>query len=116
MPEAHRVDVRIEAGRRLPMDLVLIGLGKAGLRHAAACQRLADVTLTAVADPSPVAAEAAAKLGVPWVSDYRMMLDRSKPSAAIVAVPHNALSTIAVECATRGLHVLVEKPMGVSVA
>jgi len=97
------------------MDAVLIGLGKAGRRHVAACQRIPEVTLAAIADPSPVAAEAAAKLGIPCYSDYRAMLDRTKPAFAIIAVPHNVLSAIAVGCANRGLHVLLEKPMGVSV-
>lgn len=98
------------------MNVAIIGLGKAGLQHAAACQRLPEVTLVAAADPSPGASEAASSLGIPLFSDYRVMLDEVMPTAAIVSVPHNGLSAIAVECASRGVHVLLEKPMGTTVA
>jgi predicted dehydrogenase len=98
------------------MNVVIIGLGKAGLQHAAACQRMPEVALVAAADPSPTASEAASKLGIPLFSDYRAMLERSKPAAAIVSVPHSQLSAIAIECASRGLHLLLEKPMSATVA
>lgn len=98
------------------MRIGLIGLGTAGLRHAAACEKAEEVTLVAAADPAPAAAEAAARLGIAWHPDYDAMLSAAELDGVIVSLPHGMLSAAGVACARRGLHVLLEKPMGVSVA
>jgi predicted dehydrogenase len=43
------------------MRIGLVGLGKAGQQHAAACIKIPGVVLAAAADPSPAAMEAAAR-------------------------------------------------------
>jgi UDP-N-acetyl-2-amino-2-deoxyglucuronate dehydrogenase len=93
----------------------LIGLGKAGLRHAAAGLKAPGVILVA-ADPAPAAREAAARLEIPCYSDWVRMVDDAHLDAVIVSLPHGMLSAVAVACARRGLHVLIEKPMGVTLA
>lgn len=98
------------------MRIGLIGLGKAGLRHAAACQKAPEITLVATADPAPTAAEAAARLGIPCYPDYEPMLAETRPDGVIISLPHGMLSAVGVACARRGMHVLLEKPMGVTVA
>jgi predicted dehydrogenase len=99
-----------------PLRLGLIGLGVAGQRHAAAARKEPAVRLVGVADPAPGAAAAAADLGLPCYPRYEDLLDAARLEAVIVSLPHAALSAVAAACARRGLHVLVEKPMGVTLA
>jgi predicted dehydrogenase len=44
------------------------------------------------------------------------MLAESSLDGVIISVPHNCLSAMAVRCVQAGLHILIEKPMGVTVA
>jgi predicted dehydrogenase len=52
---------------------------------------------------------------IPFYDDYRRLLDREKPDLAVIAPFFFLQSRIACECLERGIHVLVEKPMAVSV-
>ena len=97
-----------------PLRIGLVGLGTAGLRHAAACRKDGGVTLVAAADPAPAAAEAAAGLGLPCFSSYEQMIGAVPLDAVIISLPHALLAAAAVACAGRGLHMLVEKPMAVT--
>jgi predicted dehydrogenase len=97
------------------MRMGIIGLGTAGQRHAVACRRVPEVVLTAAADPSPTAVAVAEQLGIPCYPDQEQMLAAERLDAAIVSLPHGLLSAAGVACAQRGLHVLLEKPMGVTV-
>jgi len=71
--------------------------------------------MVGAADPAPAAVAAAASLGIPCYPDYEQLLDRTGPDAVIISLPDAMLSAAGVACARRGLHVLLEKPMGVSV-
>jgi predicted dehydrogenase len=86
-------------------------LGVAGLRHAAAAAK-AGVALVGAVDPSPSAARAAEALGLPCYPRLDQLLDEGGPEAVVISLPHALLSDAAVTCARRGLHVLLEKPMG----
>jgi predicted dehydrogenase len=59
------------------------------------------------------AAEAA---GCPFFDDHRRMLDELKPDVAVICAPHPFHMTLALDCFAAGAHVLVEKPVAVSVA
>ncbi len=98
-----------------PPRIGLVGLGTAGLRHAAACRKTDDVVLVAAADPSPAAAAAASSLRIPCYNTYEWMLEAVALDAVIISLPHVLLSAAGVTCARRGLHVLIEKPMGTSI-
>ena len=96
--------------------LALIGAGAIGRAHIEAIQRFAGCALAGIADPAPAAADLARGLGVPFNQDAGALLDAIRPNGAIVATP-NALHLPAVlECARRGVHVLVEKPIAESIA
>ena len=97
-----------------PLRVGLIGLGTAGLRHAAACRKDGGVTLVAAADPSPAAAEAAAGLGLQCFPSYEQMIGAVHLDAVIISLPHAMLAEAAIRCAGRGLHLLLEKPMAVT--
>lgn len=100
----------------MTLRIGLIGLGTAGLRHAAAAGRHPGAALVAAADPAPGAQAAAAGLGIPCHDDAGALLARGDLDAVVISLPHSLLAAAAVAAAQRGLHVLLEKPMGVSVA
>jgi predicted dehydrogenase len=95
------------------MNVGLIGLGKAGLRHAAAIQQHAGASVVAAADPSVAAAHAAETIGARHFADYRTMLRDEDLDAVVISVPHHLLCPIALDAALRRVHVLLEKPMAV---
>lgn len=61
------------------------------------------------------ARELAGASGIGWnASDYRELIGRAE--AVVLAVPHHLHAPMAVELLDAGVHVLVEKPMALSVA
>lgn len=54
--------------------------------------------------------------GVPWFTDVDVMLETVKPDAVYIASPPAAHLAAVRACATRGVHVFVEKPMAHTVA
>jgi predicted dehydrogenase len=102
------------AGPGAPLRVGLVGLGVAGRRHAAACRNVPEIVLAAAADPAPAAAAAAAEMGLPWYPAYAAMLEAALLDAVVISLPHADLAAAAVACASRGLHVLLEKPMGIT--
>ncbi len=72
--------------------------------------------LTAVADINPVKLDAIRpKLpeGVAYYTDYKKMLDDGICDAVVVAVPHYDHPAITIECLSRGVHVVTDKPAAV---
>ncbi len=99
------------------MRLGLIGAGAVATLHALAALRLPEVRLTAVCDLSETAASrVAAPYGARVFVDYRDLLDCGEVDAVIVNTPHALHRAMAIDAAERGLHALVEKPFGVSLA
>ncbi len=49
-------------------------------------------------------------------SDWRELLERERLDLAVIFLPHAECPAAAVECAQRGVHVLVEKPMATNAA
>ena len=85
------------------------------LRHLAA---MPDFTLVAVHDDrAEIAAKRAAALGnPPTFTDYREMLDKTRPDFVIALGPHNRMAETAHHLLDEGYPFLMEKPMGVSAA
>lgn len=98
------------------MRIGIIGLGRAGAVHLAACQRVSGIEVVAVCDPLPEARRVASAAGIAAYADLKRMLDRVQLEAVTICTPpaHHAASTIA--CLERGLHVLCEKPLAVTSA
>ncbi len=87
-----------------------------GLHHSRVYAEMSDVDLVAVADPDPAACQRIASTYRPRVyGDYREMLDRERPDLVSVAVPSALHVEVACEVMSRGIHVLVEKPLALTV-
>lgn len=93
----------------------VIGLGAMGSRHAQMCSQMRDVELVGVADiSSDLVARIAGDLGVPGYLDYRELLDTPGLDAVVVATPDQYHREPCEACASKGLHIFLEKPIATS--
>lgn len=94
----------------------VIGVGTFGQWHARAYSELADTQLMAVADVNVKRAqEVAALYGVEAYADYRALLERKDIDAVSVVLPDHMHKEACMAAAEAGKHILVEKPLAVSV-
>jgi predicted dehydrogenase len=91
----------------------VIGTGLMGGIHARAAQDAPAAELVAVAGGSR-AAGLGARLGVPAEASPDALLDRPDIDAVVIATPHTSHLPLVRAAAATGRHVLLEKPMGVS--
>lgn len=101
------------------IDVVLLGCEHAphARSYAGALQRSGASRLVGVHDPSPdLGRPLAAELGVAYDADAAALLDRHRPSAAVVCSATNRHRDLVEVAAARGVHVLCEKPLATTVA
>jgi predicted dehydrogenase len=100
-----------------PLRAGILGPGKVAAVHAAAIERIPGVTLTAVAgrDPARTAALADAH-GARTFDRLDAMLDSGTIDLLVVCTPHPLHRDAAIAAARAGVHVVVEKPMALTVA
>lgn len=97
------------------MRIGIIGAGAVAPLHARAAGLLRDVEMTAVCDLQPAAAASVAEpIGAQVFHDYRDMFASGTIDAVIVNTPHSLHRDMTVAAAAAGLHVLVEKPMAIT--
>ena len=91
----------------------LAGLGTMGRNHLRNLVAREDVTLVAVADPLPVAQQAALQHapGARAFADPFTLLAEERLDALIVATPTTAHHDLALAAIERGVPVLIEKPL-----
>lgn len=97
--------------------LAVLGCGAvAQINHLPAIAASERAETVAVVDADAGRAQAIARrFGVPvFATDWREILDRV--DAAVVALPNNLHAPVAIDLLRRGIPVLVEKPMALSVA
>lgn len=95
----------------------VIGTGGMGSGHCNMIPQLPETTLAAVCDVDPKAREAAAaKSGVPAFATHTELLDSGLVDAVVIATPHYFHPPIALEAFRKGIHVLSEKPLAVTVS
>ena len=99
-----------------PLSVGLIGLGHLHPRsYMATFGALKEMRVVAVADRSRTLLEDFTKdFGLTGYSDWRELLDKETLDMAAVFLPHSECPDAVVECAARGVHVMVEKPMAAS--
>jgi predicted dehydrogenase len=91
--------------------LASIGAGMIGAVHAKVLARLEECEYVALCDGDPSKEKLAAELGTKYYRDAREMMDREKLDGVVVAVPNEAHEAVSAECADRGLHIFMEKPI-----
>ena len=100
---------------RRAVRMILVGGGRIGLVHALTLSRLRGIDFLGVVDTKP----AALKLlkGVGLTSHQYTSLDdaisRARPDAVVIATPAATHLPLARACMSKGLNVMVEKPLAV---
>jgi len=92
--------------------------GAAGIAptHIRALQQLPGAQIVGLSDINAEGGAArAAELGCPFFVDHRDMLSELKPDVAVICAPHPFHPPLALDAFAAGAHVLVEKPIAVSV-
>lgn len=100
-----------------PVQLGLIGLGGMGRGHLEKEIALSEVQFAGVADVAKESVdEISAQYGIPGFYGYQQLVDSGRCEAVLIATPHPFHAPIARYAIERGLHVLSEKPIAVTVA
>lgn len=93
----------------------IIGTGGMGNFHIGYLTKMGTAKLTAVCDIiESRAAGAASESGAKPFLDHRDLIDSGLVDAVIVATPHYPHAEISIRAMKRGVHVICEKPLGVS--
>jgi predicted dehydrogenase len=87
----------------------LIGLGAMGKNHARVLKSLPGVDLVAVFDP----AVAVGSLELPLVSSFEELI-AIKPDYCVIATPTFTHEELAIELASNGINIFIEKPISIS--
>jgi len=101
------------------MRAAVIGLGRHGMRHLQAYQRLENVEIVAVCDvrPENVAAALAELPGARGYDDWRQLLSNERPDVISVVTNGPTHAPITIAATENGVgHILCEKPFATSVA
>lgn len=95
----------------------VIGVGGMGSGHCSMIPKIPETQLTAVCDIEPTTLrEVSTKYEVPGFATHTELLDSGLVDAVVIATPHYFHPPIAIDAFARGLHVLSEKPLGVTVS
>jgi len=98
-----------------PTRIAIIGAGWAAQKHVSALRDETDVAIVGIASRSlehaAILAAQAGSRARPW-SDYRQMLDAGGIDAVITCLPPAERGAPELDAIDRGLHLLVEKPIG----
>ena len=93
----------------------IIGCGRIAPKHAESIEALSEAELVAVCDIVPEHAQAFAdKYNAEPYTDYLEMLKRSDIDVITIATPSGLHAEIGIAAAAAGKHVLVEKPMAMT--
>jgi UDP-N-acetyl-2-amino-2-deoxyglucuronate dehydrogenase len=93
----------------------IIGCGRIATKHAEAIVNLPDGELVAVCDIIPERGQAFGdKYGAQFYNEYTELLAREDIDIVTIATPSDRHADIGIEAAKAGKHVLVEKPMAMT--
>jgi predicted dehydrogenase len=101
-----------------PLKVGVIGFGKLGMLHAAVANGLASSELVSAADPSDDVLKSFQenKPELRIYSDHLKMLDNEKLDAVFIASPTFLHIPMSLDCHSRKIPFLVEKPLSISAA
>lgn len=99
------------------LRFVIVGAGLIGPRHAELVLEMPNCSLFAIVDRSANGPAVAARfnaLHFNTVDDMILFCDRNRvgyPDAAVVATPNHSHASVGIQLASKGIHLLVEKPL-----
>ena len=97
----------------------VIGVGNIGMLHAENiyAHKINGMQLSAVCDRRETRRQSCCEKlkGIICYEDYRELIHSGQVDAVVISVPHRQHAEIAIEALRAGLHVLVEKPIDVTV-
>ena len=97
------------------LDVAVLGSGFMGGTHARAFANLADVNLVAVSSRSEEKARGLAEeVGCEWTTDAMALIEDPRIEAVSITLPTQLHKEFTVAALNAGKHVLVEKPMALS--
>lgn len=106
---------RFDEGSRRVLRVGIVGLGRMGRSHLLCLEPMRGVTVVAGADPDPSAREAAERLGLSQTyADFSELLAHHPLDGMIVATPEDHHLAPSLACLGRGIPVLLEKPITIS--
>lgn len=88
----------------------VIGAGLIGRKHLRKLAERSDYDLAGVADVNVDQVKAEHPKARVF-ADYRQLLDETRPEAVIIASPNQLHAESGIECARRGIDILIEKPV-----
>ena len=97
------------------MQIGILGLGRAGMTHLEACQKLPGISVAAAYDPSASARAAARNRGIRAYSSLSGLLGNEELDAITICAPPADHVALALQCLQAGLPVLSEKPLTIGV-
>jgi myo-inositol 2-dehydrogenase / D-chiro-inositol 1-dehydrogenase len=100
-----------------PVKFGLVGFGAWGQMHAQAISRTDGTVLTAISAPSPASRDRAQKLypEAKVFGDHRAMLTEADLEVVDIVTPSHTHASLCLDALRSGRHVLLEKPMALSV-
>lgn len=98
-----------------PLKFAIIGAGNIGKIQAEAIQQIPDAQVTVVCNRGEAAGRALAeKVGATWVADFADAVKRDDVDVVTICTPSGTHMEIAVAAAAAGKHLLVEKPIDIT--
>jgi UDP-N-acetyl-2-amino-2-deoxyglucuronate dehydrogenase len=95
--------------------IALVGCGRISKNHFEAIDKIDGLELVAVCDADPERAKRAGEeWKVPWFTSYEKMLAESNADVVTIATPSGLHPEQGVAAASAGKHVVMEKPMAIS--
>ncbi len=98
------------------MRIAVAGAGLIGRRHVEEIDASDAAELAAVVDPGPAGPELAEKYGVRCYRSLAELFAADRPDGIILATPNRLHVEGGLECVAAGVPVIVEKPIGDTVA
>lgn len=98
------------------IKVAVIGAGNMGKNHLRIYSEAPEAELVGLADINPATKELADQYGAAFYTDYKKMLKELKPQAVSIVVPTPFHKSVASYVMSKGINVLLEKPIASTVA
>jgi len=97
------------------MKIIVIGVGSIGERHVRAFRRIDGISVSLVDSRYERIRKIAERYGCAATYDRLEAAPLDSFDAAVIATPANSHIPIGIACASRGLHLLIEKPLAAGI-